>query len=91
MGFHPSEPFPPHGAAPASAGRCPHAVCRTAYLRRLRRYAAASGLCSPLESDTNRTAFTPSEADALMGLRPSSVLSPPLLGPAENRTDPLGF
>jgi hypothetical protein len=89
MGFHPSEPFPPSGAAPDSSGRCRHAVHHAIHLRRLERRAAASRLCSPLESDTARQAFTPSGAETLLGLCPSEVLSPPAEGPCGPTLMPL--
>jgi hypothetical protein len=91
MGFHPSGSFPPNGAVRGSPRLGPHAVPSAAYLRRLRRRTAASGHCSPPKSDTLQQVLPCNRAGTLMGLRPSSVLSPPVEGPAVNRTNPHGL
>jgi hypothetical protein len=96
-GISPFRAFlPPSGAAPGVPGRCLLAVARNVHLRRFRRCAAASRLCSPLESGTRRGLLHPWQADALVGLCPSSAtlpfvrgsrrINPPALRSRESRS-----
>jgi hypothetical protein len=68
--------LPPSGAVPGVPGPYLHAVARNVHLRRFRRCAAASRYCSPLEFGTHLGFLRPWQADALLGLCPSSVTLP---------------
>jgi hypothetical protein len=76
LGFRPSRPLPPHGAAPGFPGRYSPAVHHVARLRRFERRATAPGFYSPAESVTHQSIFTPTAGRCLLGLVPLQSFLP---------------